>query len=203
MNKKNITLIVVLVIICAVALGAYALVRDPVTRQARETTIPVPERVSSTTIPFVLHTNPALGVSFSMPQGWETVPGKTVRVESPDFVEETVTGTEEKRVTAGAAISVSKEPFLINSSEEYAALIGELHDDPECGNCLTGHRITIAGVPAHLGFASVGTSTEPKGAIISLVSGGSLYRILMSFASYTPLNEEILAEVIGTFALTN
>ncbi|MEA2701715.1 MAG: hypothetical protein QOE22_424 [Candidatus Parcubacteria bacterium] len=201
MNKERVISVVSVLVVCALLFGAYAVLRKP-RPTGSESVIPVPERIASTTVPFVTYSNTALGVSFSVPQDWKQVPGNTVRIESPNFAEEAVPGTNEKRVTAGAALSLEKEAFLIDSSEEYAALIEELHNSPECTNCLTGHRITIGSVAAHMGFASTGTPTEPNGAIISFVAGGNRYRLLMSFASYTPANQEILAEIIHTFAFT-
>jgi len=201
MKKQKLIAVISIVVVCAVVFGVYAAVRDP---QASRNgpTIPVPERVASTSVPFKTHADPVRKVSFAIPADWKVVPGTTLRVQSPDFAEEPIAGTDGKRVTQGAAISLEKEEFLVDNPGEYVAIIEEFHDDPTCGNCLTGHRITLGEVPAHLGFASVGTSTEPNGAIISFVSGGNRYRLLMSFAEYTSLNREILAEVIGTFALT-
>ncbi|HEY4489218.1 MAG TPA: hypothetical protein VJA87_01920 [Candidatus Paceibacterota bacterium] len=201
MNKKKLIPVISIVVVCAVVFGIYAAVRDS-QGSRNEPNIPVPERVASTTVPFETYTNPAAKVSFAIPEDWEQIPGSAVRVESPDFAEEAVAGTNQKHVTAGAAISLEKEELLIDNSDEYVAILEEMQESPECGNCLTGHRITIDGVPAYLAFASIGTSTEPRGAIISFVSGGYGYRLLMGFASYTELSKEILAEVIGTFALT-
>lgn len=198
MNKQKLILVISIVLGCAIAFGAYALLRDG-KGISDEPVIPLPERVASSTVTYRTYTSPTAGVSFFVPADWKTV-GTTTRIESPDFVEEDMEDAT-KRVTQGAAISLEKEEFIINDSEEYASLISDFHDDPTCANCLTGHRITIGGVPAHLGFASVGTSTDPNGAIISFVSGGNRYRLLMSFAEYTPLNQEVLAELIYTFKL--